>query len=311
MHRSRIVRLASLGVLVIGLGLAGVPAAEAGFGFDPALCLGDAAGHVEYTPGVTTTPTANTFTMTVGCRAYGHGHNMGDYALTLTGSTMADTCAGGQNVTGLGTISGSGPEGVIGGSFSFTKSGTAYQITGDYTSGGRAHVLHADLTLVNQSPQPCFYNEADVIGQLWVVDTNPPTLPQHAFAVEGDGNISPGLTLVPTYQSVTFTGTMSGDFQGESGTCTLYFSGGGAPMSTSGFMAHQGVGEATCSGTTLLGSGIAISCDVEWWQMGTTITAAGSCTGSESGPLVGDFTFQPTNANPVTAYTLEGTVGIG
>jgi hypothetical protein len=148
---------------------------------------------------------------------------------------------------------------------------------------------------VNPSPSPCFYNQADLAGAGSFADVNP-TVPTHALAVEGTGNWSPGLTLVPTTQHVTFTGM----FGGQSGRCTLNCSamGTGSPV-----FADTGSGTATCSGTTTIG----FTCGVSYQRDLTRVEWLGSCTGTASGPLVGHFTIEPTSpAVPITSYRMEG-----
>lgn len=144
-----------------------------------------------------------------------------------------------------------------------------------------------------------------------------------ATGVLGGGNIGPGLTLTPTFQGGSFSGTATGGglnsqpsvFAGQL-NCNFGFS-----SSIAETVAH-GAGNASgsCSGTDLLGTSGSVSCALTYARAGAIVVVAGlSCTATlngqtSTGPLAGGFLFAPTSAPgaPVTSYLLVGAAaGVG
>jgi hypothetical protein len=144
------------------------------------------------------------------------------------------------------------------------------------------------------------------------------------LVIVGSGTISPGLTLVPTNQTVTFSsiagvgGGAAVSSTGNAGaagplvSCT--FNGNGvAETSISG----SGTATGTCAASPLTGS---INCTVEYDRAGpiVVVTVVNNCTATVSGvfgPItigavttvgVGVFVFIPTTVNPTTSYLLAG-----
>ena len=115
--------------------------------------------------------------------------------------------------------------------------------------------------------------------------------------VEGSGTISPGLgtSTTPTAQTVTFSGTATGHFNGTPGSCTISFTGTGVGTPATA----SGSGSASCSGT-----GISISCQVSYQRTGVVVAGSGSCTGTVHGTLSVVCVFSPTSVNPTTSYEL-------
>jgi hypothetical protein len=143
-----------------------------------------------------------------------------------------------------------------------------------------------------------------------------------AFAVEGSGSISPGLTLTSTPQSVTFSGTIIGltvatgvlpsvGTAAGIGSCTFSGSSTGGETQATG----QGTVSGSCSGASV--GATLITCTVSYSRVGPVVVITASCTIVASGPLgsgsatgtgVGAFVFVPTSAPgaPVTSYDLVG-----
>lgn len=143
-------------------------------------------------------------------------------------------------------------------------------------------------------------------------------------AVTGDGNIGPGLTVMPTKQTVSFQGTVTGAFAGaglpasvaaDIGSINCIFTG----LSwATGDNYALGVGEVTgnCSGTGVLtGIPISVTCTVMTYvRVGPiVVVVALKCTITVGSitilvTVLGSFVFVTTTAPPapVTSYTLTG-----
>ena len=299
---------AALTFLAAGLAGMSIAAPPAGAVLvDPAYCpVTGLSGHVDYDSVVTLTPAANTFVMTVSCTAPGLSHNAGSYSLTLTGTTPLDTCAGAA-LTGSGTITGSGPHGATTGTFTFIRPGIHYYIDGAYSAGGAGHTLKLWLDIVNPSPSPCSYDQADIIGHGAFGDDVVLGTGPASGVVNGSGTISPGLTVTGITYFLSFSGTVVGDFNGVPGTCNVSFSGSG-----SGSLAlSSGSGTGSCHGADILATPIAIWCDIDFTIAGS-VTATGLCGGSTAGTFAGTFVFQSTSAPgaPVTSFTASGPFSI-
>lgn len=291
--------------IAAGVGAFAPPAAHA-LDFDAGYCPATSAtGHVSYTPGVTVTPSPNTFTMDVSCSAAGTADESGSYALTLNGTSLLDTCASGtDDPSGSGTVTGTGPEGAVSGTFSFTKPGIHYYIDGEYTSGAERHTLKLWLDIINQSPSPCFYNEADLIGHGVFADQVTPQdgIGGAAFLFLGNGFFSPPVS--PTFtanDNVAFSGTALGQFDAATGSCTVAFSGAGADSLLQG----AGTGTGNCAGT-----GIAITCSANYTRVGAQVAIAGVCSGTATGSLSAVAELVPTSLSPMSSFALVGTGAI-
>jgi hypothetical protein len=306
--KRRIGLLAALLATPLGLLVPAVHAADA----DAAYCpIPTATGHVVYNPGVAAAPSPNTFTMTVSCNATGVGDDSGPYALTLSGSTLLDTCVSGTgNPQGSGTLSGTGPEGTVAGTFTFTKPGIHYYISGSYTSGGENHNLQLWMDVINQNPSTCFYNQADVVGHGTFADVPPPPTPSGAISahVTGQGTIAPGLTTVLTPNSYTFSGQATGLFNGIPGSCSAFFNGSSSAFDT--MASGQGSFSGSCSGADALGGSISVSCSGSFTRVTTSVAVTGNCSGTTTGSLTGAFTLTFTTLNPATSFIAEGDVTV-
>jgi hypothetical protein len=119
--------------------------------------------------------------------------------------------------------------------------------------------------------------------------------------VVGHGTISPGLTLVPTFQKGSFTGTLAAVGTQGSGSyhCNFTFSSTIKETSAKG----QGTARGTCSGP---GTATAT---VNYKRTVSNVSLSGSSTGSLSGPVKGDCSFEPTS-NPVKSYQLQCVLAI-
>ena len=132
--------------------------------------------------------------------------------------------------------------------------------------------------------------------------------------VVGSGSISPGLTLVPTNQSVTFTGTLVGTFTVDgavwAGTANCTFSGTGVAETDA---QGQGTVSGSCTAAVSATSSFTASCNLRYTRVGLVVTISGSCSVNVGGrsatvTVTGAFVFEPTTANPVTSYLLQGEV---
>ena len=128
----------------------GPPERGAGATYCP---YGHVTGTAAYSPALAVTPrtVAETFDLTLsGCAS--SAEPAGDYALHLDG-TAVDACvtAGAYPApgTGGGTLTGSGPNGAVDGTYGLTKHGTRYLVRGRFTSGGREYLT--DLWLDQQA----------------------------------------------------------------------------------------------------------------------------------------------------------------
>jgi len=89
------------------------------------------------------------------------------YAIAFAG-TAFDDCAAGN---GAGALSGSGPEGGIGGTFTFYRVGVHLYISGNFVSGGEPHTLQYWLDILPQGiTSACDYSTAQLIGHGVIAD---------------------------------------------------------------------------------------------------------------------------------------------
>ena len=132
-------------------------------------------GDATWSPGVTVAPQPNTFTMNITVSCYPILHEFddeyGNYSLTLQGFAPLLSTAG-SVVPGNGTISGSGPEGSITGTFTFHVDTIHYYIMGSYTSGFEQHNIQLWPDLLTFSPSPTFYDFATLRCHGSFVDTS-------------------------------------------------------------------------------------------------------------------------------------------
>jgi hypothetical protein len=125
-----------------------------------------------------------------------------------------------------------------------------------------------------------------------------------AGVVTGSGTISPGLNNPPagSLQTFAFTGTATGVFGTTAGSCTISSSGkSDGPEDT---VQGAGKGDATCSG-----AGISASATFSYTRAGGVVVILGTATVNGAPcTLGGAFVFAPTSTNPVTTFTLAGTI---
>ncbi|MDQ1437914.1 MAG: hypothetical protein QOK43_1543 [Acidimicrobiaceae bacterium] len=147
-----------------------------------------------------------------------------------------------------------------------------------------------------------------------------------AAAITGSGTIGPGLTTIPTPQSVTFGGNAVGTIVAvpgaSAGIYNCSFTGSSSndlpgPLANGDSLAAgKGTVNGSCSGGTI-GTGSAI-CAVIYIRVGPIVVIIFTCGTSASGPTgsgsgngtgVGVFLFVPDQATPpVTSYRLAGVV---
>jgi len=300
---------------VLAMSILSTPAARAN-DYDPSYCLpSNASGTVDFTPAVELTPADNDFVIWVSCNFGGSNHNSGPYDLRLDGHTVGDSCATGADAVGNGTVTGTGPEGAVTGSFGFHREGLQYSLSGVVETGGYQHVFAFGLTMANSTysnaASACPFDHADLSGFGFIMDIAepppPPAPPNGAFAAQGSGAVSPGLTLVPANQFWTMSGTWTGEFNGIPGSCSFTFNGAGA-------------GETILSGTWSGGGGctnpaaippINITCaSATFTRVTLSITVTGTCTGTTSGSLTGELSMVPNSFNPTTAYSAAGWMAV-
>ena len=116
--------------------------------------------------------------------------------------------------------------------------------------------------------------------------------------VVGHGTISPGLTNTPTFQKVSFIGTLVAAGTKNSGTYSCVFTGASTIKETSA--KGKGTARGSCTGSN--GSATA---NVNYNRVGTDVVLAGSSTGALSGALNGDCSFEPTSAPTTKNYQLQ------
>ena len=133
-------------------------------------------GTASWTPGVTITPQPNTFTMDIQVSCHPEltqsDDEYGFYSLHLAG--FADLSVAGSVGPGSGTISGSGPEGSISGSFTFNASSIHYVIVGSYVSNFEQHQIHLWPDLLTFSPSATFYDFATLRSHGAFIDSQTP-----------------------------------------------------------------------------------------------------------------------------------------
>lgn len=122
--------------------------------------------------------------------------------------------------------------------------------------------------------------------------------------VVGSGTISPGLTTTPTDQTFAFSGTtVVAGTSGVSGVYTCSVSGSSTVAET--VVSGAGTGTGTCTK-----SGATIDVAVSYLREAGSVTLSGSTSGAISGSVAGECSFEPTDANPVTAFELQCEVTI-
>ena len=135
--------------------------------------------------------------------------------------------------------------------------------------------------------------------------------------VTGNGVITPGLTTVPTNQSVTFGGTLVGGFtvngQVSVGATNCSFSGGSTIAETEAN--GQGTVSGSCSGGLGVPNSFSASGSLSYLRIGPVVVVDDInitiCVGSSCDSNVdvhGVFAFEPTSANPTASYLLQGDV---
>jgi len=128
---------------------------------DAAYCpYGSITGTGTWTPPETATLAPHVFVWDTNATCTGTADDGGFYHVTFTGSAN-DACTAG---TGAGTLSGTGPEGPISGSFTFYRGGIHLYISGTFVSGGEQHNLQYWLDVLASTDGVCSYSTAPLIG---------------------------------------------------------------------------------------------------------------------------------------------------
>jgi len=135
---------------------------------DTAYCpYGSITGTGSWTPAETATLAPHVFAWDTNANCLGAGDDSGAYHIVFSGSSN-DACTAG---TGSGTLSGSGPEGPIAGSFTFYRGGIHLYISGTFLSGGEQHNLQYWLDVLASTNGVCSYSTAPLIGHGAIVDS--------------------------------------------------------------------------------------------------------------------------------------------
>jgi hypothetical protein len=118
----------------------------------------------------------------------------------------------------------------------------------------------------------------------------------------GSGSISPGLTIVPTAQSISFGGTLAGGGAVAGSAVVANDSCSVTAISNITETIAQGDGNASgsCSGTT------ALTASLHYQRVGSVVVMTG--TGTVNGvavTLAMHCEFEPTSAPTVTSYELQ------
>jgi hypothetical protein len=116
--------------------------------------------------------------------------------------------------------------------------------------------------------------------------------------VVGHGTISPGLTNTPTFQRVSFIGTLVAAGTKNSGVYSCVFTGSSTIKETSA--KGKGTARGSCTGSP--GSATA---NVSYTRVATDVVLSGHSTGAISGALNGNCNFAPTSAPTVKNYQLQ------
>lgn len=141
------------------------------------------------------------------------------------------------------------------------------------------------------------------IGTVGVLIGAGPAAAAGTGTVVGKGTISPGLTNVPAYQRVTFTGTLVAVGTKGSGTYACVFSGASTIKETS--LKGKGNASGTCTGA----NGRATS-RVSYVRTGSVVTLNGTSLGALAGKVQGACNFEPTSAPTTKSYQLQCTLAL-
>jgi len=164
-------RLLSLFACLIAVGasaVAGVNANAADDDVDAAYCpAGSITGVGTWTPPITTVMMAHALTWTTHAQCTGSGDENGAYDIGFNGTSNEDCATG----TGQGTLTGTGPEGGISGTFTFRRIGVHLYISGMFLSGGEEHTLQYWLDVIMPTSEGvCVYSSAPLIGHGVIAD---------------------------------------------------------------------------------------------------------------------------------------------
>ncbi|MFL6239671.1 MAG: hypothetical protein ACJ735_09320 [Actinomycetes bacterium] len=141
-----------------------------------------------------------------------------------------------------------------------------------------------------------------VAGMAW--GAAPSKAAAGAATVVGHGTISPGLTNTPTFQSVTFVGTLVGGSSAKNaGTYNCVFNGSSNIAET----LQKGHGTATGS---CRGSKGTTTSNVTYTRTSSEVTLAGTASGSVAGHVTGACDFAPTSAPTVKSYQLQCAIAL-
>jgi hypothetical protein len=135
---------------------------------DGAYCpYGSITGTGNWTPAETTVVGPHAFVWDTHADCTGTGDDSGHYDVVFTGSAN-DACTAGN---GSGTLSGTGPEGVITGSFTFYRGGIHLYVSGSFFSGGEVHNLQYWIDVLASTGAVCSYSTAPLLAHGAIVDS--------------------------------------------------------------------------------------------------------------------------------------------
>ncbi|HEX8004139.1 MAG TPA: hypothetical protein VF519_15735 [Mycobacteriales bacterium] len=126
-------------------------------------------------------------------------------------------------------------------------------------------------------------------------------LDANVYVITGSGTLSPGLTVVPTPQSISFTGTAS-----YASTFPVGLGGYSCSFSGTDQIGSVLLGLGSLSGSCGPTSGV----DMVLVRVGPTLSLTTAVIASASRGLHFDCVFQPTNVNPTTRFNLACVVAV-
>lgn len=129
---------------------------------------GSVTGSIFWVPGLEPVVVAESWCATLTANAQGLGDEAGTYSLQVCGSGFESPA--GSFMPGSGSVSGSGPEGTVSGSFIYQRTGMHIDVTGSYTSNGETHLLQLSLDAVPMQTPPQPITDATVMGQALFAD---------------------------------------------------------------------------------------------------------------------------------------------
>jgi hypothetical protein len=164
----RMLSLLACLIAVGGSAVTGVSAHADVSDTDAAYCpYGFVNGVGVWSPPETTTLAPHTFQWNTQAQCLGGLDESGTYNITFVGTAL-DNCAAGN---GTGSLSGSGPEGSIAGTFTFYRGGVHLYISGTFFSGGEQHSLQYWLDVLASAEGACNYSTAQLVGHGVIADS--------------------------------------------------------------------------------------------------------------------------------------------